>query len=462
MFVSDCYIKRRERLKKELPSGILLFLGNQESPMNYPSNTYPFRQDSSFLYFWGLDTPGLTAVIDLDNDEEIIYGDDPTVDDIIWTGPQVRLSDKAHLAGVQQTEPSDKLKEKIAQAMRQGRKIHYLPQYRHDNIIHMAQLIDIESLEVNQTVSPEMIRAVVSQRSSKSTEEIDQIEKALDISYTIYKTAMKWSKPGKIEREIAGMINGLALSFGSQVSFQTIFSIHGEILHNQSYENTMKEGDLLLLDSGVESPLHYASDITRTFPVNGKFTDRQKEIYQIVLAAQEEAIRSMQPDVPFRDVHIRACRVMVSGLKQLGLMKGNEDDAVELGAHALFFPHGLGHMLGLDVHDMEGLGEEVVGYDDEIKRSDQFGLAYLRFGKKLKPGFVMTVEPGIYFIPELMTQWKDQKKHADFINYNQIKDYRNFGGIRIEDDVLVTEKGHRILGKQIAKTIEDVEARCAG
>ncbi len=462
MFTSDCYIKRRERLKKEIQSGVLLFLGNNESPINYQNNTYPFRQDSSFLYFWGLDTPGLAAVIDLDNNEEIVYGNDPTVDDMVWTGPQKTLSEMAQKTGVEQTYAMNKLKDKITRAVQQKRKIHYLPQYRYDNIIRIAQLVETETSQVNHNVSRDLIQAVVSQRSAKSDEEIEQIELALDISYQMYQTAMELSQPGKIEREIAGMIDSIVHSHGALTSFQTIFSIHGEILHNPFYENVMKDGDLLLLDSGAESLLHYASDITRTFPVNGKFTDRQKEIYQTVLTAQEKAIRLMQPDVPFRDVHIHACRVMVNGLKQLGLMKGNEDNAVESGAHALFFPHGLGHMLGLDVHDMEGLGEEYVGYDDEIRRSDQFGLAYLRFGKKLKPSFVMTVEPGIYFIPELITRWKDQKKHAEFINYDRLEDFRNFGGIRIEDDVLVTEKGHRILGKKIAKTIEDVETWCAG
>ncbi|MCJ7813640.1 aminopeptidase P family protein [bacterium] len=460
MFASDCYIKRRELLKKEMQSGILLFLGNNESPMNYPNNTYPFRQDSSFLYFWGLDTPDLAAVIDLDKDQEIIYGTDATVDDIIWTGPQETLSAKAQKAGIKHTALTDQLKKKIEHAIQRGQKVHHLPQYRQDNIIHIAQLMGIETSEVNKTASQKLIKAVISQRSVKSDKEIEQIEMALDISYKMYKTAMKLSKPGITENKIAGIIDGLVLSSGAQISFQTIFSIHGETLHNHSHENVMREGDLLRLDSGAESPQHYASDITRTFPVNGKFTTIQKEIYHIVLAAQEKAIHMMRPDIPFRDVHIHACTVMADGLKQLGLIKGNVDDAVSAGIHALFFPHGLGHMLGLDVHDMEGLDEENVGYDNEIKRSDQFGLAYLRFGKKLKPGFVLTVEPGIYFIPELINQWKLQKKHTDFLNYDKIEKYRHFGGIRIEDDILITENGHRILGKKIAKTIEDVETWC--
>ncbi len=461
MFTSDCYIKRRTLLKKEIESGILLFLGNNETPMNYPNNTYPFRQDSSFLYFWGLDSPGLAAISDLDNDEEILYGDDATVDDIIWTGPQETLAEKAQKAGIKHSASTDQLKKKIEHAVHQGQKIHYLPQYRHDHIIHIAQLTGIETSEVNRNASQKLINAVVSQRSIKSTGEIEQIEMALDISYKMYETAMKFSNPGVVEKKIAGLIDGVAHSSGALTAFQTILSIHGEILHNPFYENLMKDGDLLLLDSGVESPLHYASDITRTFPVSGKFTTIQKEIYNIVLAVQEKAILMMQPEIPFREVHIHACMVMADGLKQLGLIKGNVDDAVAAGIHALFFPHGLGHMLGLDVHDMEGLGEEHVGYDDEIKRSDQFGLAYLRFGKKLKPGFVLTVEPGIYFIPELINKWKLQKRHTDFISYDKIEKYRYFGGIRIEDDILVTEKGHRILGKKrIAKTIEDIETWC--
>lgn len=460
MFESKIYIERRKRLKKQIQSGLILFLGNEESPMNYPANQYHFRQDSSFLYFWGLDYPGLAAVIDIDQDKEIILGYDFTVDDIIWMGPQKTIAEKAQQVGVRQSEPLEKLDAMIKQAFQQGRKVHYLPQYRAENILKIEQLTGIHNTWVNEYASKELIKAVISQRSIKSDEEIEQIEAALEISYQTNKMAMKMSKPGIYEKEVAGAIEGLVLSWGSQVSFPIIFSTHGETLHNFSHENLMQEGDIIVVDSGAESPLHYASDITRTFPVSGKFSEIQKDIYSIVLTTQEEAIKIMRPGILFKDVHLHAAKITAEGMKRLGFMKGNIDDAVSMGAQALFFPHGLGHLVGLDVHDMENLGEDNVGYDAEIKRSDQFGLAYLRFAKKLEPGLVLTVEPGIYFIPELIDQWKAQKKFTDFINYDKVEQFKNFGGIRIEDDVLITEQGNRILGKPIPKTIKDVEEHC--
>ena len=460
MFESKIYINRRKQLKDQIKSGLILFLGNEESPMNYPANIYTFRQDSSFLYYWGLDFPGLTAIIDVDNNQEIIYGYDFTVDDIVWMGPQQTMAEKAKRVGVDLSEPLEKLEEKIKQALHQGRKFHYLPQYRHDNIIKIEKLTGIHNSAVNDNVSKDLIKAVVSQRSTKSIEEIEQIEIALEISYYMNTIAMKMSKPGIYEKEVAGVVEAFTLSKGSMVSFPVIFSIHGEVLHGHSHENLMKEGDLLVLDSGAESPLHYASDITRSFPVSGKFTSIQKDIYNVVLAAQEEAIEMIRPEVSFKNVHLHAATVIAQGMKQLGFMKGNTDDAVSAGAHALFFPHGLGHAMGLDVHDMEGLGEDFVGYNDKVKRSDQFGLAYLRFAKNNKPGFVLTVEPGIYFMPELIEQWKSQNKFTEFINYEKVEKTIGFGGIRIEDDVLVTKDGHRVLGKPIPKKVEDVEEYC--
>ncbi|MDZ7263968.1 MAG: aminopeptidase P family protein [candidate division KSB1 bacterium] len=457
MFDKEIYEARRKKLKEQISSGLILFLGNDESPMNYGANTFHFRQDSSFLYFFGLDFPGLAAVIDIDNDREIIFGYDFTVDDMVWMGPQEKLAAKAEKVGVGQVEPTEKLAELIPAALKQRRKIHFLPQYRPENLIKIETLTGIRHDVVNDYASAELIKAVVAQRSIKSDAEVKEIELALEISRDMYDLALKLTKPGIYEHEVYGQIEGLLLSRGSAISFPIILTVRGEVLHGHSHANRMKEGDLLVLDSGAESPLHYASDITRTYPVTGKFTPLQKEIYSVVLNAQLEAIRMMKPGVLFRDVHLHAARVIADGLKQLNFMKGNLDDAIKEGAHALFFPHGLGHQLGLDVHDMEGLGENFVGYNANIQRSQQFGLAYLRFAKELQPGHVLTVEPGIYFMPELIRQWKTEKKHAQFINYDKVERTIGFGGIRIEDDVLVTAQGHRVLGSPIPKAVPEIE-----
>ena len=458
MFAERVYVQRRKRLKDRVRSGILLFLGNDDSPMNYPDNPYNFRQDSSFLYFFGLDCPGLIAVIDIDQGKECVFGNDSTVDDIIWMGPQPGLHEKCEKVGVYETAPSDQVRPVLRKAVEQGRKIHFLPQYRPKNVLRIEQLLGIHATLVQEHVSEILIRAVVAQRSFKTHEEIEQVEAALEISYEMQTTAMKMSRPGMYEMEIAGAMEGIAISRGGRLSFPTIFSVHGETLHNHYYGNVMKEGDIAVNDSGAESALHYASDITRTIPVSGKFSQRQKEIYTIVLDAQEKAIEAVKPGVEFRKVHGLACTILASGLKDLGLMKGNIEEAVDAGAHTLFFQCGLGHMLGLDVHDMEGLGEDYVGYTDTIKRNPAFGWRSLRLAKALEPGFVITVEPGLYFIPELIDRWKAEQKHAQYINYVTVEEYRNFGGVRIEDDVLVTENGNRVLGKQIPKTIDEVEA----
>lgn len=461
MFNRNIYIERRNKLKENFSKGILLFLGNDEVPMNYSGNTYQFRQDSSFLYFWGINKPKLAAIIDLDKDKEIIFGNDRTVDDIVWMGFDEKLSDTANKVGVNNTESFDKLNNFLAKAIRKKRKIHFLPQYRAENIILLSRILKIKNFEINDCASTKLIKAIINQRAIKSEEEINEIEKALDISYEMYITAMQTIKPGMIEKEIFGLIQGIALAKGSGVSFPIIFSVNGQILHNHSHNNIMKDGQIAVLDSGVETEMGYASDITRTIPVSGKFTAKQKEIYNIVLDSQLKAIELMKPGVLYKDIHIEAAKVIAKGLKDLGLMKGDIEKAVNKGAHALFFPHGLGHMMGLDVHDMENLGENLIGYDKLIKRSKQFGLAYLRFAKKLQPGHVLTVEPGIYFIPQLIDQWKKENKFSEFINYNKIKDYLDFGGIRIEDNVLVTKDGHKVLGKPIPKSIEDVEKTCA-
>jgi len=418
--------------------------------MNYPDNLYPFRQDSSFLYFFGLDFPSLAAVMDVDEATDCVFGDDSTMDQIIWMGPQQSLKDRCDSVGISNTAPLDQLQTLLEKAVNQNRSTHFLPQYRVDIILLMKQLLPIGPSEA-------LIRAVVAQRSTKTQEEIEQVEAALDISYQMHTTAMKMSKPGVFEREVAGAMEGIALSRGGRLAFPTIFSIHGETLHNRYYGNIMKAGDMVVNDCGAESPLHYASDITRTIPVGGRFTARQSDIYNIVLAAQQKTIEAIRPGVEFREIHRLACTILASGLADLGLLKGNIQEAVQVGAHALFFQCGLGHMLGLDVHDMEALGEDYVGYTDTITRNPEFGWKSLRLARALEPGFVITVEPGVYFIPELIERWKAQNRCADFINYDKVESYKNFGGIRLEDDVLVTSDGHSILGKKIPKTIEEVE-----
>jgi Xaa-Pro aminopeptidase len=458
MFSANIYTQRRSVLKKKLKNGLVFLLGNGESPMNYASNAYHFHQDSTFLYYFGLDQADLAAVIDLDENKEFIFGNDFSIDDIVWMGPQPTVKNLAAKCGVKQTGTLTDLETVLAKAIKQGRKIHIIPQYRQENIFKMLQYLGISPMRINEYTSIDLIRAVAEQRYIKSKEEIEEIEQAISTAYEMHVSAMRFTKAGMYEREIAGFIQGLALSLGSGISFVPILSKHGETLHNNYYGNKLKDGDLIVNDSGSESFNHYASDITRTYPVSGKFTPLQKEIYEIVLISQLVAIDAIKPNVSYKTVHLKAATVMTDGLKALGLMKGNTRDSVDAGAHALFFPHGLGHLLGLDVHDMENFGENNFGYDEKTKRSTQFGLNYLRFAKPLVPGIVLTVEPGIYFIPQLIDSWKKEKKFAEFINYDKVELYRDFGGIRIEDDVHVTATGSRILGKPIPKAIEDVEA----
>jgi Xaa-Pro aminopeptidase len=458
MFESNTYIERRNRLKEDLQSGILLFLGNETSPMNYPENTYPFRQDSSFLYFWGIDLPGLAALIDIDENREILFGCDPTLHETVWTGPQLSLQHYCLKSGIKELAASDQLESELKHALEKSRQIHFLPQYRPENLIKVQTLLGVAPSFVNNFVSKSFIKAVVAQRSIKSREEVEQIESALEITSEMHTLAMKMSRPGLLEREVVGAMVGLVGASGVAPSYPNIFSVDGQILHNPGHQNVMQNGDIIINDSGVDSLMHYASDITRTFPVGGKFTQKQKEIYTVLLNAQLKAIEAISPGVEYRDVHFMTCSQIAAGLNSLGLMKGDVNEAVAAGAHALFMPHGLGHMIGLDVHDMEDLGEDYVGYTDTIRRSRQFGTAHLRLARTLEPGFVLTVEPGIYFIPGLIDQWKGQGKFESFIDYNKIENYRDFGGIRIEDNVLVHDNGLRVLGKPIAKTIEDVEA----
>lgn len=462
MFSASTYIERRNELKKSVGKGIILINGNSEPPMNYPANTYKFRQDSNFLYFFGPDQPDFAGIIDIDNDLEILFGNDPAIDDIIWMGPQKSMTDIAFECGIKKTKQLNELDGFIKNALEEGRKIHWLPQYRGENILRLSEILRTEPAQINPSASRELITSIIRQRSVKSDEEIEQIEDALDISYEMNTTAMEMSGPGMIEREIFGLIEGFTLSKGNGVSFPVIFSVRGETLHNHRHENIMRNGDLALLDSGAESSLHYASDITRTFPVSGKFSAVQREIYEIVLGSQLRAIELTAPGKKFREVHLETAKYITEGLKACGIMRGNTEDAVMNGAHALFFPHGLGHMLGLDVHDLEGLGETLVGYDENTSRSDQFGLAYLRLAKELLPGFVVTIEPGIYFIPALIDLWKSENKLSEYINYDKLNEYAGFGGIRIEDDILITPNGHRVLGrKPIPKSVADVEEFCS-
>jgi Xaa-Pro aminopeptidase len=425
--------------------------------MNYAGNTYPFRQDSNFLYFFGLDHPDMAGIMDIENDKDYIFGNDVTMDDIIWMGSQPLIKDLAKEVGVKYTAPSSELGAFLQQAIKNDRNIHFLPPYRGEHTILLKQLLGLLTARVKDYVSEDLIKAVVFLRSIKDEGEIAEIEKALDVTYEMYISAMKMAMPGVYEREIAGVMEGISLSKCGPVAFPIILTINGQTLHNHYHGNKLIKDKMLVIDSGVESELHYASDITRTLPVGGIFNPKQKAIYQIVLDANLKAIEAINPGKYYKEVHLLAAKTIASGLKELGIMKGNVDDAVNAGAHALFFPHGLGHMMGLDVHDMEGLGENFVGYDNTVKRSEQFGLAFLRLARKLQPGFILTVEPGIYFIPELIEQWKSEKKFTNFINYKNIDEFRDIGGVRIEDNILVTKKGSRVLGKPIPKTMKEIE-----
>jgi Xaa-Pro aminopeptidase len=461
MFNRKTYIQRRMLLKKGVRSGLILFLGNEESPMNYPANTYPFRQDSSFLYFLGLDSAGLAAVVDVEAGTDTVFGDDITLEDVIWMGDLPKIKERAAAAGVFLTAPLSKLGETLAEARKQNRPIHYLPPYRPETAAKLSALLGAPPQEIKKNVSVELIKAVVAQRAIKSEEEIAEMEKALAVTYKMYLAAMTSVRPGLYESDIVGAVDGTALARGVQTAFPTILSMNVHVFHNPYHHNRLQKGRLLVIDSGACSALGYASDITRTIPVSGRFTQKQREVYEIVLKGQLQAIASMKPGVRYKDIHLATAKTMAAGLKDLGLMKGDIEESVAAGAHALFYPHGLGHMIGLDVHDMEGLGENYVGYDESVSRSPQFGLAYLRMARELRPGFVLTVEPGIYFIPALIDDWKSQKRLAAFINYAKVENYRDFTGIRIEDNVLITKDGSRVLGRPIPKKVRDVEKTMA-
>ncbi len=457
MFEKMVYVNRRKRLKAQLKSGIILLTGNQDSPMNYTDNTYHFRQDSSFLYFFGLDFQGLAAVLDVETGEDTLFGNDVDIDDIIWMGPQKSIADKAASVGVDRSLPFRELEVIISQAISQGRRIHFLPPYRGENRMLLQQLTGIDAFRLKEYASVELIRAIVELRSVKENCEIEEIEKACATGYKMHVKAMNMARPGVWEQEIAGRIEGIAVSGGNMVSFPIILSQNGDTLHNHDHSQLLEKGRLLLVDAGAESSMHYASDFTRTIPVGGKFSARQREIYDIVLAANNKATELIRPGISYLSIHLAVSEVIAAGLREIGLMKGDVKEAVAAGAHALFFPHGLGHMLGLDVHDMEDLGQIYVGFDDEVRPSRQFGTSSLRLGRRLQPGFVITNEPGIYFIPALIDKWRSEKINASFINFEKLTDYYGIGGIRLEDDILVTAEGSRILGERIPIDPEEVE-----
>ncbi len=457
MFEAKVYTERRNRLRNEVDNGIIFIMGNQEASYNYPANTYHFRQDSSFLYFFGLNHPDLAGVIDIDENKDYIFGNDVDMDDIIWMGPQPTMKERSLRVGVENSAPLSALDEMIKDALEQGRNIHFLPPYRGKTTIRLEELFGIPCAQICENASEELIKGIVKLRSIKDEHEIKDIESMVNVAYKMHTTAMKMAKPGVVEQEIVGVVEGISISHGGPVSFPVILSINGQTLHNHYHGNILTEGRMMVVDAGSESAMHYSSDITRTVPVGGKFLLRQKEIYEIVLDANLQAIEAIKPGVTYKSIHLLTAKVIASGLKKLGLMKGDIDEAVKQGAHALFFPHGLGHMMGMDVHDMENLGEDYVGYDEETKRGDQFGIAYLRLGRRLQAGFVLTVEPGIYFIPALIDKWNAEGKFTEFINYGKVETYKDFGGIRIEDDILVTETGYRVLGKHIPKTVAEIE-----
>jgi Xaa-Pro aminopeptidase len=457
MFSNKTYTQRRAKLQGRFEDGLLLFLGNNESPMNYADNCFPFRQDSSFLYYFGLNQPDLAAVIDVDEGAAVIFGDELTIDDIVWMGDLPTLTERAETVGVTDTRPRAALAEVVGAALATGRSVRFLPPYRTDNAVLLHEFLGVPLREAADHASLEFVRAVVDQRSIKSDEEIVELDRAAATSVDMHTAAIRMARPGMLESEIAAEVERIAVAAGGRISFPVIATIHGEILHNHFHGNTLSEGDLFLLDAGAETAMGYAGDLSSTFPVSSRFSDRQRMIYELQLAAYDAAVAMLVPGVPNRDVHFAAARVIADGMMDLGLMKGDVDEAIAAGAHAMFFPAGVGHLLGLDVHDMEDLGEIYVGYGGEAK-STQFGLKSLRLARELEPGFVITVEPGINFIPQLMDLWRSQHHCAEFLDFDALDRWRDFGGVRNEEDYLITADGARRLGKAKPLRIDEVEA----
>lgn len=449
MFSQQTYVSRRAELKKLVKSGVVILFGNNESPANFPANAYyPFRQDSSFLYYFGQKRDGLVGVIDIDNDTETLIGDDISIDDIVWYGSVDSVSDMAKQVGVAHTGPMKELTTICQEALRSHRRVHFLPPYRADIQIQIYDLLGIHPANQKAQASIDLIRAVVKMRSTKTQEEVEELERAAVIGYKMHTTAMRLTKPGVTEKYIGGQLDGVAHSYGSMVSFPTIFSQHGEIMHGNPSMAQLEAGRLVLCDAGAETLEHYCSDNTRTYPVNGKFTKRQLDIYRVVEECHDATLSLAKPGVKYADVHFAICRIIFDRMKELGLAKGNTDDALREGAHAMFLPHGLGHMMGMDVHDMESLDQINVGFDEETRPNlEQFGTNCLRMGRRLQEGFVVTDEPGIYFIPALIDEWRATGHCKDFLCFDELDRYKDFGGIRIEDDVLITKDGCRFLGK---------------
>ena len=458
MFKPQTYIQRRKELAEKTGSGLILFLGNDESPMNYADNGYHFRQDSTFLYYFGIDFPGLAALVNVDSGQEIIFGNDYTIDDIVWMGPQPTIAERAAQCGVEKVLPFSELSKIVQTAALRSMEIHFLPPYRAEHKLQLQALLGLQPEQFAAKSSVKLIRAVVSQREIKTAEEIAEIERAVDLSVDMHVAAMQMARPGLTEAQIAARVYEKAHAANCEISFPIIATINGQTLHNHYHGNVLKSGDLFLLDAGAEVESHYAGDLSSTFPVDASFTAQQKLIYEMSLEAHFAAIDALALHAPFRNAHLAACRSITENMKSLGLLKGNTDDIISNGVHALFLPCGTGHMMGLDVHDMENLGEVWVGYDGEPK-STQFGMKSLRFAKPLQAGHVFTIEPGIYFIPELMDKWQAEGHFNDFINWNEVQKFRNFGGIRNEEDYMMTENGARRLGTKLKpKTVEEVEA----
>ena len=460
MFSKQTYIERRKVLREKVGSGVILLLGNNESPMNYADNTYHFRQDSTFLYYTGIQHPELALVIDCESGKEILIGDNYTIDDIVWMGQQPTIEQRALEVGISSTADSNTLGSIVLNAVKGERRVHFLPPYRPDNKIKLMDLLKIHPMQLNNSASVELIMAIVSQRNIKTAEEIIEIEKAVNTTVEMHLAAMRMVRPGITEAQVAAEVTRIAQAQNGNLSFPVIATINGQTLHNHYHGNTVVDGKLFLLDCGAETSMGYAGDMSSTFPTGKKFTTEQKEIYNIALAAHEKAISMLAPGVAFKDIHLATAKVITEGMKSMGFMRGNTNDAVAAGAHAMFFPCGLGHMMGLDVHDMEDLGEVFVGYDGSEK-SKQFGLKSLRLGRPLEAGNVLTIEPGIYFIPDLIDKWRAEGHNAEFLNFDKIDLYRNFGGCRNEEDFLITSDGARLLGKPLPKTVADVETERA-
>ena len=459
MFAKETYIERRRVLKQSMGSGLLLFLGNTETGMNYADNIYPFRQDSTFLYYFASDYAGLAAIIDVDEDKEIIFGDELTIDDIVWTGVQPTIREKCERVGISETMPMAQLATYLKKAQAKGQQIHFLPPYRGEHQVWLQELLGINPAEQKAAVSMKFVRAVINQRNYKSAEEIEQIEEAIGVSVDMHCAAMRAVRPGVTEAQIAAIVRAEAAKHNFGLSFPIIATVNGQTLHNHAYGTTpLKDGQMFLLDSGCENTMHYAGDLTTTMPVGKQFTEQQRTVCNILRRAHLAAVEAIKPGVEFRNVHNIVLTEIAKGMVDLGLMKGNPEEAALAGAACMFLPHGLGHMMGLDVHDMENFGEVNVGYEEGRTKSTQFGFKSLRLAKALEPGFVFTVEPGIYFIPDLIDKWRAEKQFTDFICYDKLDTWRNFGGIRNEEDYLVFEGGSRRLGKYKPMSPEEIEA----